>query len=107
MSETKEPNNASKRKSSVHLTNLLQHAAGTINTANEAAATQRVEALREKYPQATTDKLVEKLIKQKCLQTGAIGAVTSSAAIIPELGTFVALTFGLAADLSMTLRLQT
>ena len=77
-----------------------------LNKADEAAALERVASLRELYPQATPDALVGMLIKQKCLQTGAIGQVTSSASIIPGVGVFVSLIFGGAADVGLTARMQ-
>ncbi len=89
------------------LRSIMEGVVGTIDVTDEAEAAKHVATLRAQYPQATPDELVEKLIKQKCLKAGAIGAVTSGTAIIPGLGTFVSLTFGVAADLSMTFKLQT
>ena len=40
------------------------------------------------------------------MQTGAVGAVTSGAAMIPGLGTLVSLTFGVAADIGVTFKMQ-
>ena len=77
-----------------------------IDEVDEAAARKRVNARRKANPEATVDELVEMLIKQKCIQTGAIGAVTSSANVIPGIGTVVTLTFGVAADIGMTFKLQ-
>jgi hypothetical protein len=77
-----------------------------IDQADEAAAAGRVTELRELYPEATAEALVGMLIKQKCLQTGAIGEVVSSASIIPGVGVFVSLLFGAAADVTMTARMQ-
>lgn len=77
-----------------------------INQADESAAAERVRHLRETYPGATSDALVGMLIKQKCLQTGAVGEVTSSASIIQGVGVFVSLIFGEAADAALTARMQ-
>jgi hypothetical protein len=77
-----------------------------ISHADEAAAAQRVANLRASRPEATRAELVEILIRQKCLQTGAVGAVTSSASMIPGLGTIVSLTFGVAADIGLTFKMQ-
>ena len=77
-----------------------------INKADEVAAAQRVADLREKKPQATKEELVEELIQRKVFKTGAVGAVTSGAALVPGLGTFASLTFGVAADIGMTFKLQ-
>lgn len=77
-----------------------------INKADEAAAAKRVAELREQKPQATKDELVEELIRRKIFKTGVVGAVTSGAALVPGLGTFASLTFGVAADIGMTFKLQ-
>jgi hypothetical protein len=77
-----------------------------IDNVDEEAAAERVAALREADPEATTDELVELLVKQKCMQTGAVGAVTSGAAMIPGLGTLISLTFGVAADIGLTFKMQ-
>lgn len=77
-----------------------------ISDADEAAAATRVAKLRETKPDALPTELVSLLIQQKCWQTGAVGAVTSSAALIPGLGTLASLTFGVAADIGMTFKMQ-
>lgn len=79
---------------------------GTIKEADEKAAAQRVANLRQRYPAATADELAEQLIRQRCMQAGAVGAVTSGASIIPGLGTVTTLVFGVAADLQMTYKIQ-
>ena len=63
-------------------------------------------ALRARHPDAVPDELGQILIKERCFQTGAIGAVTAGALLIPGLGTLTSLTFGVAADISMTYRIQ-
>jgi hypothetical protein len=78
-----------------------------IDEADHEAATGRVRALRESRPEATTEQLVESLIKRKCQQTAAIGAATAGSALIPGLGTVAALTVGALADFGATLKLQT
>lgn len=77
-----------------------------VSSADERAVAERVAALRQKHPQAAQDEVAEMLIMAKCWQTGAVGAVTTGASIIPGLGTLASLTFGVAADVGMTLRLQ-
>lgn len=77
-----------------------------INNADEQAAAKRVESLRQQYPEASADLVADLLIKEKCRQTGAVGAVTSGASVIPGLGTVAALTFGVAADIGLTFKLQ-
>lgn len=94
------------RRQSGVVDSLMERLVKAINDADEAAASERVAELRQKRTTASSDDLVEVLIKQKCMQTGAIGAVTSGASMIPGLGTFVSLTFGVAADIGLTFKLQ-
>src|SRR5262245_49203948 len=85
---------------------LTESLTGYINDADEKAAAERVAALRQKQPDAPVEDLADSLIKRKCFRAGAVGAVTSGAALIPGLGTFASLTFGVAADIGMTFKLQ-
>jgi hypothetical protein len=78
-----------------------------INKADDQAAAERVQAIRQQQPQASTDDVVQELIRRKCIKTGSVGAVTSGAALIPGLGTLASLTFGVAADVGLTFKLQT
>ena len=86
--------------------NVMDLAVKYINDVDREAVARTVATLREKHPDATTEELIESLIRLKCLQTGAMGAVTACIAIIPGLGSFAAMTFGVAADISFTLKLQ-
>lgn len=102
--------NSKSEKSAAQSSALIDHITGyvtnAISDADEAAATARVAHLREARPEATAEELVQSLIRQKCLQTGAVGAVTSGASLIPGLGTMASLTFGVAADIGMTFKMQ-
>jgi hypothetical protein len=77
-----------------------------INDADEKAAAQRVAELRQKNPNAAPEALADILIKNKCLQAGAVGGVTSGTSLIPGLGTVASLTFGVAADIGLTFKMQ-
>jgi hypothetical protein len=81
---------------------ILEFVEQAIDDVDEQAAAERVAALREDHPEASASELVELLVKRKCMQTGAVGAITSGASMIPGLGTVVSLTFGVAADIGMT-----
>lgn len=70
------------------------------------AASARVKALKEKYPEASVDELSQRLIREKCQRTGTVGAVTSGAGLIPGIGTAAAITLGVAADIGATFKLQ-
>lgn len=88
------------------LNKLMQETLQTMTHADEQEALKRVEKLRGKRPNTTTDQLAEVIIRNKCMQAGAIGAVTASPTLIPGLGTVVALTFGTAVDIRMMYKLQ-
>lgn len=79
---------------------------GMVSNVDLKAAEERVQALRAEYPEATTGEIVQKLIRDKCQRTAAVGAATSGAALIPGLGTAAAMTFGVAADIGATFKLQ-
>lgn len=85
---------------------LLKQITNVISSADAEAASKTVDALRKSKPEATTDEIVDLLIRRKCMQTGSVGAITSGAAIIPGIGTISAITFGVAADIGMTFKLQ-
>jgi len=69
-------------------------------------AVEKVAQLREKYPNASPQKLSQMLIREKCQKTGTVGAVTSGAGLIPGVGTVAAVTLGTAADIGATFKLQ-
>ena len=77
-----------------------------ISQADAKAAAAYVASLKADQPEAKDEELVDQLIRRKCRQAGSVGAVTSGAAIIPGLGTVAAMTFGVAADIGMTFKLQ-
>ena len=85
---------------------LMDGLFGVINNVDMEAAAKRVTELRQKYPDATPTELSQKLIADKCQKTGAIGAVTSGAGLIPGIGTAAAVTLGVAADIGATFKLQ-
>lgn len=76
-----------------------------VNDVDLAQAEERVNAVRQKTA-ASTEILIQTLIRDKCRQTAAVGAATSGAGLIPGVGTVAALVFGTAADLGATFRLQ-
>ena len=100
-----EQSNKPSRKKKI-VNKMMDRAVNAINDADEAVAAKRVKKLRKKQPDLDEAELVNLLIKQKCLQTGAIGAITSSSSMIPGLGTAVSLTFGVAAEIGLTFKMQ-
>jgi len=85
------------------LFNMLMKAVSDVDI---EAAGERVEAFRTKYPNIAREKLSQKMIRQKCEQTGTVGAVTASAGLIPGVGTIAAVVIGAAADIGATFKLQ-
>jgi hypothetical protein len=95
-----------KKKQAGFIGDLADFVTHAIDEADEQAAAARVSSRREQQPDATNEELVEQLIKSKCYQTAMIGAVTSGSSLVPGLGTVASLTFGVAADIGMTFKLQ-
>jgi hypothetical protein len=85
---------------------LMKTLFSMVSNVDLQAAEERVQALRAEHPEATTEEIVQKLIRHKCQRTAAVGAATSGAALIPGLGTAAAMTFGVAADIGATFKLQ-
>jgi uncharacterized protein (DUF697 family) len=85
---------------------LLDRLAKAIDETDEQAAAARVAQLRTVYPGATPEELTDRLIYHKCRSTAVVGATTSGLAVIPGLGTVASLTFGIAADLGITFKMQ-
>ena len=85
---------------------ILKNITKFISDVDTAAAAKEVEALRLAQPDLSAEALADQLIRAKCKRAGAVGAVTSGAAVIPGLGTVAAMTFGVAADIGMTFKLQ-
>lgn len=88
------------------ITKLMRDTVQSMTRADEEGAVARIQTLRAKHPSATTDELAERVIRRKCMQAGAIGAVTASPTLVPGLGTVIALTFGTAVDIGMMYKLQ-
>jgi hypothetical protein len=85
---------------------LMKMLFGKISEVDIEAAAERVRVLKEKYPEATPQELSQRLIRDKCQRTGAVGAVTSTTGLIPGIGTAAALTLGVAADIGATFKLE-
>lgn len=85
---------------------LVKTIFNVISDVDIGAATARAEAFRRQYPNLSREELAQKLIRDKCERTGAVGAVTASAGIIPGIGTAAAITLGTAADIGVTFKMQ-
>lgn len=103
MSEAQQP---SAPQENNFVAKFMQETIESMTKADEKEALADVENLRAKHPNATTDQLAEMVIRRKCMEAGAIGAVTASPTLLPGLGTVIALTFGTAVDIGMMYKLQ-
>ena len=77
-----------------------------IDSVDPAVSQARVAEAQAKYPGLDKTALAKRLIRDKALQTGAVGATTSAAGTIPGLGTLTSVTLGVTADVVATFRLQ-
>jgi hypothetical protein len=77
-----------------------------IEAADAVGAARNVDALRRRHPSWDDERLVKHLIERKARQTATIGAATTGGALIPGLGTIVAITVGMAADIGATVKLH-
>jgi len=77
-----------------------------IESADRAAARARVAALRKRYPRASPQVLHRRLVQAKCVQAGAVGAISGLAGFLP--GPFRALgaALGPLADATLVTTLQ-
>jgi hypothetical protein len=86
--------------------NVMRSLVGTIEEKHIAAANERVATLRSRHPQATPDQLANMTIRQKCIDTGAIGLASSVPGLIPGVGSLVVVSAGLMVDLRKTMEMQ-
>ena len=70
------------------------------------AAQARVEALRRRMPDAPVEELHRMLVQSKCLQTGAVGALSAVADIVPGVGKIAGVFLGPIGDAAMVTALQ-
>jgi hypothetical protein len=85
---------------------LMDRIFSSVSDVDIQAASERVRALKEVHPDASQEELSQRLIREKCQKTGAVGAITSGAGLIPGIGTAAAATLGVAADIGATFKLQ-
>jgi hypothetical protein len=85
---------------------IVERLFGVVSDVDMKAAVVRAQAMKQKYPTLAAPELAQKLVRDKCQQTGAVGAVTAGASLIPGIGTAAAVTLGAAADIATTFKLQ-
>jgi uncharacterized protein (DUF697 family) len=79
---------------------------GGIDDQQIAAAAERVQAMRTRGPMATADELADKAIRQKCIDTGAVGIASSVPGLIPGVGSMLVAGAGLMVDIRKTMEMQ-
>lgn len=86
--------------------NVMRTMVGSIEDQHIAAAKARVQALRTRHPGAAPDELADKAIRQKCIDTGAIGVASSLPGLIPGVGSMLVASAGLVVDIRKTMEMQ-
>jgi len=84
----------------------LDRLIGKLDDKDRRAAAKRVDRLRKKNPESTTEEIAQLLVKRKCRRAAVVGAVTAAPATIPGLGTLTSLVLGSTVDLALTAGLQ-
>ncbi len=87
------------RQSSLSLWDAITHA-------DRDAAIARVERLRQAHPKAGRDALHKMLVRSKCLQAGAVGALSALTGAIPGIGRIASFALGPLADTALVSVLQ-
>lgn len=86
--------------------NVMRSLVGTIEEKHIVAAERRVESLRSRHPQAAPDHLADMVIRQKCIDTGAVGLASSIPGLIPGVGSMIVVSAGLMVDIRKTMEMQ-
>jgi uncharacterized protein (DUF697 family) len=78
----------------------------SVRRTDRALAHKRVARLRAAFPDASREKLHRVLVRNKCLQAGAIGALTAITGAIPGVGRVASFALGPLADTALVSALQ-
>jgi hypothetical protein len=79
---------------------------GALSASERVAARKRIAALRRSHPDAGIDDLLPGIIRNKCMQAGAVGALAALGRAVPGLATVQKVAFGTAMDAALTAKLQ-
>lgn len=93
-------------KSATRFTAAATELLRNVDSVDRRAARRRVAALKRRYPRLGRDSLHQSLVYAKCLQTGAIGALSGLAGVIPGIGPLASRVLGPLADATVISRLQ-
>lgn len=77
-----------------------------VSHADREAALRRVERLRAAHPKAGRDAMHKILVRSKCLQAGAVGALSALTGAIPGVGRLASFALGPLADTALVSVLQ-
>jgi len=77
-----------------------------VSHADRDAAHARVERLRKAHPRASNEALCKMLVRTKCLQAGAVGALSAVTGAIPGVGRLATFALGALADTALVSVLQ-
>lgn len=88
------------------LQGLMHRVAVWLSKVDTQAIEQRIRDLRQEFPAATDQELIDTLIKRKSDYTAKVGALTAATGSIPVLGTLFSLTAGMIVDLGAVLTAQ-
>lgn len=97
---------ASTSSALVAVDGVMRSLVGTIEEKHINAAQERAADLRSRHPQATADQLADMVIRQKCIDTGAIGLASSVPGLIPGVGSMLVVSAGLMVDIRKTIEMQ-
>ncbi len=78
----------------------------SLRKTDREAAKSRVETLRRRMPDAPVEELHRMLVQSKCLQTGAVGALSAVADLVPGVGKIAGVFLGPIGDAAMVTALQ-
>jgi hypothetical protein len=85
---------------------VMRSLVGSIEDKHIVAAQARISALRGRHGAATPDQLAATVIRQKCIDTGAVGLASSVPGLIPGIGSMLVVSAGLMVDLRKTMEMQ-
>ena len=78
----------------------------SVKAVDRAAVRKRVADIRRENPRASKETLHKKLVYAKCMQAGAVGAVTGVTSIVPVIGRVAGVVMGSLADATVVTTLQ-
>jgi uncharacterized protein (DUF697 family) len=78
----------------------------SVKAVDRAAVRRRVADLKRDFPRASKETLHKKLVYAKCMQAGAVGAVTGVTSIVPVIGRVAGVVMGSLADATVVTTLQ-